>query len=131
MAWGEAKWVVDNLIRKIGQSPNNMRSFEVTSVTSSTASIIFQEPADSYENEECICAVKGVVIRMSTEKYPSHPNDGDLVIDNIALGKYATSPLVIKKLTQGNTYYLTAFPYSEQGVYNLSKNGANRAVISL
>ena len=33
MSWVEAKWTVDQILQKIGQAPNNMRSFSAFSVS--------------------------------------------------------------------------------------------------
>lgn len=129
MAWSEAKWIVDSLTRKLGQSPNNMRAFSATRKSSTSVSLTFLEPSDSYENEDIICTVKGVMIRMSTERYPTSPTEGTLVIDNTELGKHQTNAFVVSNLSSGKTYYFSAFPYSTQGVYNLSRDAANRVEI--
>lgn len=131
MAWAEAKWIVDNLTRKLGQSPNNMRSFSASATTSTSVNLKFLEPADSVENGEVICVVKGVMIRVGTEGYPSSPSEGTLVVDNNVIGAHETVPFSVENLTKGQTYYFSAFPYSTQGVYNMSKDGANRASVSL
>ena len=129
MGWAQAKWIVDSLAQKIGQSPNNMRAFTATRASDTSVSLTFLEPEDSYMNDEILCSVKGVIIRMSTEKYPMNPNEGELVIDNTILGAYNTTPLIVENLENGETYYFSAFPYSTQRVYNLSKDTANRAVV--
>ena len=33
MAWSEAKWVVDQLMNKLGTAPNNMRAFTAYAVS--------------------------------------------------------------------------------------------------
>lgn len=126
MAWSEAKWIVDSLTKKLGQSPNNMRAFAATRKSNTSVSLTFLEPSDSHESDEIICSVKGVMIRMSNERYPTSPTDGTLVIDNTELGKHETKAFVVSGLASGKTYYFSAFPYSTQGVYNLSRDGANR-----
>lgn len=126
MSWVEAKWTVDQILQKIGQAPNNMRSFSAFSVSETEIGLRFLEPEDSYVDGNLICSVGGVMIRMSEEGYPKAPYEGTLVIDNKELGKYQTEEFVVSGLTQGETYYFSAFPYSVQGVYNLSTSEANR-----
>ena len=58
MSWAEAKWTVDSLLQKIGQAPNNMRSFIAYSLSATSIGLKFQEPADSYDaNNNLICSV--------------------------------------------------------------------------
>ena len=67
------------------------------------------------------------MIRMSETGYPTDPSDGVLVVDNKDLGAHRNVAYIVNGLTPGGTYYFTAFPYSEQGVHNLSRDKANRA----
>lgn len=128
MSWAEAKWTVDSLLQKIGQAPNNMRSFIAYSLSATSIGLKFQEPADSYDaNNNLICSVGGVMIRMSDTGYPTKPSEGTLVVNNTNLGAYVNTPFTVSGLTKGRKYYFSAFPYSVQGVYNLSSNAANRA----
>ena len=128
MSWAEAKWTVDSLLQKIGQAPNNMRSFIAYSLSATSIGLKFQEPADSYDaNNNLICSVGGVMIRMSDTGYPTKPSEGTLVVNNTNLGAYINTPFTVSGLTKGKKYYFSAFPYSVQGVYNLSSNAANRA----
>ena len=128
MSWSEAKWVVDQLLQKTGNSPNNMRAFSAFAMSKTSIGLKFLEPADSYDGAgNLVCAVGGVMIRMSTDGFPASVSEGDLVINNTNLGGYENTPLEITRLTEGQTYYFSAFPYSTQGVFNLSSNGANRA----
>ncbi len=131
MSWAEAKWTVDTLLQKMGQAPNNMRAFAAFSLSKNSIGLRFQEPADSYDGAgNLICSVKGVMIRKSTTDYPATITDGDLVVDNTNLDEYVSTPFEVTGLTEGTTYYFSAFPYSTQGVYNLSSNEANRAETS-
>lgn len=127
MSWAESKWIVDSLLQKIGQAPNNMRTFAALPLSKTSIGLRFSEPADSYANGNLICSVAGVVIRMSTGGYPTSPSEGTLVADNKNLGAYATDPFVIENLTEGTPYYFSAFPYSAPGVFNLSNHAGNRA----
>lgn len=126
MGWAQAKWIVDNVTKKTGLSPNNMRAFTATSISNTQIGLRFLEPLDSYRGDELLCKVAGVVIRMSESGYPTSPTDGTLVIDNKDLGKYRDDAFVVNGLQKDKTYYFSAFPYSEKGIHNLSKDGANR-----
>ncbi|MBQ0111658.1 MAG: hypothetical protein KBT03_00845 [Bacteroidales bacterium] len=128
MAWSEAKWVVDQLMGKLGVMPNNMRAFSAYATSKSSIGLKFLEPADSYDAAgNLVCSVGGVMIRMSTEGFPTTAAEGDLVIDNNELGKYQSEPFVVSGLKAGTTYYFSAFPYSTSGVFNLSADPANRS----
>ena len=123
-AWAEAKWVVDQIQTKLGTQPNGMRSFTAFSVNGTTIGLRFLEPKDSKDAAgNIICAVGGVMIRMSTDSYPTKPTEGTLVLDNKELGKYESTIFEVSGLTKGTTYYFSAFPYSTAGVYNLSAEG--------
>ena len=128
MSWSQAKWVVDQLLQKTGNSPNNMRAFTAFAMSKTSIGLKFLEPADSYDGAgNLICAVGGVMIRKSTEGFPASVSEGDLVINNTNLGGFENTPLEVTGLVAGQTYYFSAFPYSTQGVFNLSSSGANRA----
>ncbi len=129
MGFPDAKWAVDQIVSKVGVQPNNMRKFKVIAINATTLGLQFLEPEDSYYSEGgALAAVtKGVVIRMSTEGYPQSVNDGVFIVDNTTLGAYENESFVVEGLTEGTTYYFTAFPYSNVGVYNESLNQANKA----
>lgn len=128
MSWSEAKWVVDQLLQKTGQSPNNMRAFTAFAMSKTSIGLKFLEPADSYDSAgNLVCSVGGVMIRKSTNGFPASVSDGELVIDNTSLGAYENTPFEVTGLTAGQVYYFAAFPYSAQGVFNLSSSGKNRA----
>lgn len=128
MGFPEAKWAVDQVVSKVGVQPNNMRSFEAIVLNKTTIGLRFLEPEDSYYSAGgAIAAVtKGVVIRMSTEDYPKSISDGELVINNVELGKYSEEYFEVTNLAEDVRYYFTAFPYSNVGVYNESVNAANK-----
>lgn len=128
MSWAEAKWTVDQILQKVGQAPNNMREFTAFAKSANSIGLRFLEPADSYDSAgHLICSVGGVMIRMSEEGYPASTTEGTLVLDNKDLGKYQNEEYVVNDLAPGKTYYFSAFPYSAQGVYNLSSNENNRS----
>lgn len=127
MGWAEAKWVVDTVTSQLGRSPNNMRAFNAVPLSQTSIGLNFIEPNDSTDSDEnVICTVSGVMIRVSTESYPQNTSEGLLVIDNKEPGKYEKTNFVVDGLIHGTTYYFTAFPYSTQKVYNLSHSSENR-----
>lgn len=126
MSWAEAKWIADKLAQNTGRFPNAMRAFEANTASATSIRLTFSEPEDSYDaNGNLYCAVGGAMIRMSETGYPTSPSDGTLAVNNTDLGKYETNPFTVTGLTKGKTYYFTAFPYSAQGVYNLSGSQAS------
>lgn len=128
MSWSEAKWVVDQLLQKTGQMPNNMRAFTVYATSKNSLGLKFLEPADSYDSAgNLLCSVGGVMIRKMKDRYPATTAEGDLVINNTELGAYQNTELAVTGLEEGVNYYFSAFPYSAQGVFNLSPNAVNRA----
>lgn len=126
MSWAEAKWVVNELLQKTGQAPNNMRAFSAFAISKTSIGLKFQEPEDSYSDGNLICSVGGVMVRMATDHYPANPADGELVVNNTELGKYVTDAFAVEGLVEGQEYFFSAFPYSSQGVFNQSSNEANR-----
>lgn len=130
MGFPEAKWAVDQIVGKLGIAPNDMRKFEARSLNATSIGLKFLEPLDSLYSVGGAKAntVAGVVIRMGVDDYPSNPNEGSLVVDNKVIGRYENEPFVVENLSQGTTYYFSAFPYTTAGVYNESPSGANRAV---
>lgn len=127
MSWAEAKWIHDKVLQATGRSPGNMRMFIATPVSKTSIGLRFLEPTDTYVGENIVCAVGGVMVRMSETDYPKTTTDGTLVVDNAELGKYETDAFVINNLVEGRTYYFTAFPYSAQGVYKISTSEENRS----
>lgn len=128
MSWAEAKWVVDNILQKTGQAPNNMRAFTASTISKTSIGLKFLEPEDSYDSAgNLLCSVGGVMIRMSETGYPASTTEGTLVLDNKDLGRYENEEYVVNNLALRTTYYFSAFPYSSQGVYNLSSNEKNRS----
>lgn len=130
MGFPDAKWAVDQIVGKLGIAPDDMRKFEARSLGVDSIGLKFLEPLDSRYSPEGAKAntVAGVVIRMGIEDYPATPFEGSLVVDNKVIGRYENENFVVDHLSQGTTYYFSAFPYTSAGVYNTSPSGANRAV---
>ena len=73
---------------------------------------------------------KGIMFRYSTENYPMNRNDGTLAftdedlfsVNDSGAVTAKTKKKVIVGLTNGNKYFISAFPYSTYNVYNESLN---------
>ena len=125
--WAQAKWTADEVVGRLAPRPNHMRMFTAEPYSKSSIALRFLEPADSkYPDGTLLCAIEGVMIRMSTSGYPTSPTDGTLVVDNKVLGKYEKTNYLVNGLVENRKYYFSAFPYSSNKVYNTSVNDANR-----
>lgn len=127
MSWAEAKWIHDKLLQANGRAPSNMRMFITTPLSKTSIGVRFLEPTDTYVGENLVCAVGGVMVRMSETDYPKSVTDGTLVVNNTELGKYESNAFVVNNLVEGKAYYFTAFPYSAHGVYKVSTSEENRS----
>lgn len=127
MSWAEAKWIHDKLLQANGRAPSNMRMFITTPLSKTSIGVRFLEPTDTYVGENLVCAVGGVMVRMSDTDYPKSVTDGTLVVNNTELGKYESNAFVVNNLVEGKAYYFTAFPYSAHGVYKVSTSEENRS----
>ena len=123
MSWSEAQNTVDELTevmeRKLhtGIPPQDMAAFTV-SAGDGKISLKFTEPADTYIDNQRVCSVKGVKIVMKQGGYPVNEEDGTLIIDNTDLGAYSDTALEVTGLTNDTEYFVSAFPYSDSGLYN-------------
>lgn len=106
-------------------APSSMRKFEVTPQGDGLL-LTFEEPLDTIIDGEIASKVAGVMIRYSTVSHPTTIEDGTLAIDNKELGKYKTNGFELKGLNHLNTYYISAFPYSDKNLYNTENNASNR-----
>lgn len=85
---------------------------------------------DSYD--QLFSLTKGVMIRYSNESFPLTPKDGILAVidediftvDNAGEKTAKQKTYEIVGLSNGETYYISAFPYSTNNLYNLS-SGTN------
>lgn len=110
-------------IRAGGLPPANMLDMAVNP-GDGVLKVTFTEPSDTVIENQLICTVKGCMVRIKEGSYPENETDGELVVDNTEPGKYSVEPLEVTGLENGTTYYLSFFPYSDQGVFNY--NQANR-----
>lgn len=108
-----------------GIAPDNMRFFSVQPADGKVK-IKFQEPKDTYIDDQLICTWKGVKIVMKEGGYPENEADGTVILDCTIAGKYAEDYFEHGGLTNDTQYFFQAFPYSDYGIYN--RNAVNRAI---
>lgn len=80
-----------------------------------------------------LSVTKGVMFRYKEGAYPTHRNDGTLAFTDEDLFNVGSGGGKVKKtktqtvvgLTNGKTYYFTAFPYSTYNLYNESMGSKN------
>lgn len=121
MSYSEAQYVIDEVLDGMpkGIQPQDMQEFSV-SIGDGQAKLKFTEPLDTVIEGQRVCSVKGVKIVMKTGGYPQDENDGTLIMDNTELGKYSEEPYIIDDLMNDQEYFISAFPYSDNGYYNRS-----------
>lgn len=101
-------------------------TYKINAVTPTYGTNSIPQTSDNCATPASI--TKGVMVRYSTEKYPTSINDGVLafVDEDVYEEDYSTynyrnakqKSKVVTGLTTGNTYYISAFPYSTYNVYN-------------
>ena len=119
MSWAEAKKTQLDAVEKLAHTPEGMRAFSALPNNAQSINLTFLEPDHIWLNNGTVLwtETEGVMIRYSDTDYPASPTDGTLAVDNKELGKYQTTPYAVNGLTEGTTYYFSAFPYSTEGVY--------------
>lgn len=119
MSWAEAKKTQLDAVEKLAHTPEGMRAFSALPNNAQSINLTFLEPDHIWLNNGTVLwtETEGVMIRYSDTAYPASPTDGTLAIDNKELGKYQTTPYAVNGLTEGTTYYFSAFPYSTEGIY--------------
>lgn len=74
-------------------------------------------------NGQTICEVAGVIVKRRMDRIPKDENDGTTILKSEdCSGKYVDTGL-----TNGETYYYNAFPYSRHKVYNRNCAGVSAA----
>ena len=89
------------------------------------AKIRVKAPKDTVIEGQTICTVKGYRLVLKQGQIPEDENDGTILEEVTQLDKYESTPLAVENLTNGATYYVAAFPFSDYLLYN--RNAANAA----
>ena len=118
--WGNAK------TGGSGIAPSNMIKFAARG-NNEKVYLYIQGPNDTVVDGQLLCTVAGVKIVRSYAGYPLTEDDGNEVIDikKEDFSKYSENPFTDDGLMNGQTYYYSAFPYSDHECYN--RDTANRA----
>lgn len=91
-----------------GIAPDNMRFFSVQPADGKVK-IKFQEPKDTYIDDQLICTWKGVKIVMKEGGYPENEADGTVILDCTIAGKYAEDYFEHGGLTNDTQYFSRRF----------------------
>lgn len=135
MSFAEVKWGVDQVLKGFsaniptGLTPN-APDLTVSRVASDAIGINVT-CSDTMIDSATVAYVDHIIIRRSTTKYPESITDGELVVDlgREDLTTYATTKYKDSGLTEGNTYYYTAFAVSRGNV--TSTDSGSRGVLTL
>lgn len=108
-----------------GIEPSNMIFFKATPTRllrggAPAVVLNIKLPSDTTVDGQTICTVAGAIIRKSTTGYPETEFEGELVIDAKENTEFTDTDVETDV-----TYYYSAFPYSDQEVYNRGLNSVN------
>lgn len=114
-----------------GIEPSNMLVFEAVEpvVQSGVVKINVQIPDDTVIDSQVLCTVAGAVIVRRFDRYPEDEFDGDVVATITDKNQIMVQDFPMNDGETYKTCFYTAFPYSNQGVYNRSIS--NRFVINI
>lgn len=104
-----------------GIGPNNMSTFAVY-VGDGKLQVKATLPEDTVIDGNLLCTVKGAKILINADHAPENEDDGELLYN--LLRAEGTKTIEKTGLTNDKVYYLAAFPYSDQDVYN--RNAENQ-----
>ena len=84
---------------------------------------MWTDPDDRYLDDVKIAEWQGTKIVRKEGSYPVYDDDGVLVVDNTIRNQYSDNGYTDVGLTNDETYYYMAFPYTEDAI---TVDGANR-----
>jgi hypothetical protein len=126
-AWAEAKWVVDQLGSGGGGiAPNNCISVLTTKDRDMNIKLFYTWPNDTIIENQTIATVLGCKVVLYEGEDLGDETKGTLIDDSMVKDEYKSSPLLISSnyFTEGETYTIHVFPYSDQGVVNRNAKNA-------
>lgn len=112
-----------------GLPPADMKAVSVNLGMDGTQLILRgSDPDDITVDGSTLVKWGGTKIVRKVGSYPTKVNDGVLVVDYQVRNQYATNGFTDTGLVEGVEYYYRWFPYSDQGVVNMSESeSSNRA----
>ena len=114
--WGKNKHIFG------GVEPHEVTDFNASVLEPGNMELTINIPEDTVYNNQTLCTVAGVVVRGSFTEYPKDELSGILMGDYSESGTY----IVNFECDDEKMMYLSAFSYSDQGVFN--KNAKQLAV---
>lgn len=131
---------IDNFEKIASSLPSGVPAPSLSSISSSSneegIDVTLTANVKSYEqsNESFVLSrTDGVMVRYKEDSFPVNKEDGTLAFVDTDLFTVGSNGEITPKqktnrvvgLTNGKTYYFTAFPYSTQNVYNESAGSKN------
>ncbi|UGB31718.1 hypothetical protein [Metabacillus sp. B2-18] len=101
-----------------GGLPVGSVSSFTTTPGNAKATLTWTDPEDVILNSATIAAWAGTKILRKTGSYPVNEKDGVLVVDSGVRNQYTTSGFVDTGLTNDTTYYYSAFPYTDEDIFD-------------
>lgn len=105
MAWSESKWIVDNLVQKLGKKPQGVVNFVVSAKTATSVQIDWTLAADA----------KSIIVKYSEADYPKTFKEGALALSS----EKRNGSAEVGELKTGVKYYFSAFSCAESGAVNV------------
>lgn len=127
MSYAESQYIIDELTKEIpkikgsGIPPKNI-DFTVTSRESRFS--IRWTPVNTYIEDKCVCASGGTYFVIKKGSTPETIDDGvSIHMTEKEYWSHQTTPLIVEGDFENKaTYYIRAFTYSDQNVFNLEEN---------
>ena len=115
-----------------GLPPQDMRAVQALYGLDGVSVVLYgSDPDDTQSSTSTLAKWAGTKIVRKVGSYPTKVSDGVLVVDYQTRNQYKMTGFVDSGLVAGETYYYRWFPYSDQGVVNMSDDeNANRAKIT-
>ena len=118
----------DSELNVFTATPNAVKLGNVSDIVATTGDgkikLTWTDPDDVVTDGITVSKWVGTKVVYKTGSYPTSPEDGMTVANITTKNQHKTTPLIIRGLTNGVTYYVAHFPYSTDGV--TTANNSNR-----